>query len=262
MGMPRPSVRLVEASLASRRGRGLGLRQQHRVAVLIPASARRTAGTVLACCALVTAVGGYVCARGEYGDPLDGPIDAWITAHLGNHGRALQLAADVGQPLQVAVMTTILILACLVARRVNGAVLAALSVPIAGVLTENLLKPLVDESYSAYPSGRSTAAFALITIVAVLLAQPSRSMPWSGWRLGVVAASVLLGCAVCVAAVGLNDHHFTDTVGGATVGTGVVLTTSFLLDLPIVRNQIALVCPSLRRFAAQARGRTRCASRP
>jgi membrane-associated phospholipid phosphatase len=116
-----------------------------------------------------------------------------------------------------------------------------------------VLKPLVDESYSAYPSCRTTGAFALITIVAVLLAQQSRSMPWSGCRLAIVVASALVGCAVCVAAVGLNDHHFTDTVGGAAVGTGVVVTTSFMVDLPIVRTQMALVCPSLRRFAAQAR---------
>lgn len=236
--------------------------RQQRVNALLPASARRRAGIVLAGCAFVTAVGGYVCSRGRYGDPLDGPIDAWIIAHLGEYGRALQLAVDIGQPAQVAVLTTILILACLTARRINGAILAALSVPVAGVLTEKVLKPLVHESYAAYPSGRATGAFALITIVAVLLARPSRSTLQSGWRLSVVAASLLVGCAVCVAAVGLNDHHFTDTVGGAAVGTGVVLTTTFLLDLPVVRNKLALAYASLRRFAVQAGGRGRDPSRP
>jgi membrane-associated phospholipid phosphatase len=262
MGAPGGPPSGSSSSLASRRlGDGLGLRQGHRVATLLPISARRPAGIVLACCALITAVGGYVCARGRYGYPLDGPIDASIVAHLGKHGRALQLAADFGQPVQVAIMTTALILACLAARRVNGALLAALSVPVAGVLTENVLKPLVHESYSAYPSGRTTGAFALITIVAVLLARRSRWMPSSGWRLAVVGASVLVGCAVCVAAVGLNDHHFTDTVGGAAVGTGVVLTTTFLLDLPEVRNRLALACPSLRRFAVQACDQMRHSSR-
>src|SRR5271165_7132989 len=193
-------------------GYSLGLRQKPRVAALLPPSARRPAGILLACSALVTAVGGYVCARGTYGDPLDGPIDSWIIAHLGRYGRELQLAADLGQRTQVVVMTSVLVLACLAVRRVNGAILAATSVVAAGVLTEKVLKPLVHESYSAYPSGRTTEAFALIAILAVLLAHPSRPASRSIWRIAVSAAAVLVGCAVCVATVGLNDHHFTDTV--------------------------------------------------
>ncbi len=217
---------------------------------------------MLACCALVTAVGGYVCARGTYGDPLDGPIDSWIIAHLGSYRRELQLAADLGQRDQVVVMTSALILTCLAVRRVNIALLAAISVPAAGVLTEKVLKPLVHEAGAAYPSGRTTEAFALIAILAVLLAHPSESKRRSGWRIAVAATALLVGCAVCVATVGLNDHRFTDTVGGAAVGIGVVLTVTFLLDLPVVRNLLALAYPSLRRSAVQPHGKLEGSSRP
>ncbi len=239
----------------------MGQRQQPRVTSLLPVTARRTAVTVLACCAAVTAVGAYVCARGAYGDPIDGPIDSWIVGHMGGHGRELQLAADLGQPTQVVVMTTVLILACLAAGRINGAMLTAISVSAASVLTEKVLKPLVHESYSAYPSGRATGAFALIAILAVLLAHPSRSKSRSRWRIAVVAAAALVGCAVCVATVGLNDHHFTDTVGGAAVGTGVVLTVTLLLDLPVVRKLMAFAYPRQRRSAWQTRGRLEGSSR-
>jgi membrane-associated phospholipid phosphatase len=228
------------------------VRPPSRIACLLPASARRTASIVLVCSALITAVGGYACARGAYGDPIDGPVDSWMVTHLGSHGHVLQLAADLGQPLQVAVVTIVLILACLAGRQLNGAVLAAISVPVAGLLTEDVLKPLVNESYAAYPSGRTTGAFALIAIISVLLAQPSRWMPHRDRRIAVVAAAVLIGCAVCVATVGLGDHHFTDTVGGAAVGTGVVLTATFLLDLPVVRSLLALAYPGLRRAAVRA----------
>jgi membrane-associated phospholipid phosphatase len=41
---------------------------------------------------------------------------------------------------------------------------------------------------------------------------------------------VLAACAVAVALVGLGHHYFTDTVGGAAVGTAVVLATALVLD--------------------------------
>ncbi len=122
------------------------------------------------------------------------------------------------------------------------------------LLTEDVLKPLVNEPYAAYPSGRTTGAFALIAIISVLLAQPPRWMPQRG-RMSRRRRSRRSGRmrSSGVAAVGLNDHHFTDTVGGATVGTGVVLTATFLLDLPVVRKLLALAYPSPRHSAARAR---------
>jgi membrane-associated phospholipid phosphatase len=36
--------------------------------------------------------------------------------------------------------------------------------------------------------------------------------------------------------IGLDFHYFTDTIGGAAVGIGVVLGTAFLLDVAVVRR--------------------------
>ena len=238
---------------------GVGLRQRHRVTVLIPASARRTAGTVLACCALVTADRPVRYAPRRVRRSARRPDRRLDLAHLGNHGRALQLAADLGQPVQVAVLTTTLIVACLAARRVNGAVLAAVSLPVSGVLTERVLKPLVDESYSAYPSCRTTGAFALITIVAVLLAQQSRSMPWSGCRLhrrGQCAGRLRRLCRSRRPERSPLHRHRRRRCGR----DGSWSRPRSWWNSPIVRTQMALVCPSLRRFAAQARPERECAA--
>jgi membrane-associated phospholipid phosphatase len=45
--------------------------------------------------------------------------------------------------------------------------------------------------------------------------------------------------AVAVALVGRHAHYFTDTVGGAAVGTAVVLVTAFFLDwlVPVLQGR-------------------------
>ena len=200
---------------------------------------------------MFTTVAGVVCARDENGDMLDRPVDAWIVTHLGSHLHALQLAADLGQALQVTILTGALILFCLVARRINGAVLAAISIPVAAGLTERVLKPLVNQPFSAYPSGRTTAIFALIAAIAVLLTNPPKARLSSGARLSLVVAATLIGGAVCVAVVGLNYHTFTDAVAGITVGAGVVLVTTLLLDIPRISRLLALGGPASRRPTRQ-----------
>ena len=55
----------------------------------------------------------------------------------------LSVVAELGQPRAVAAMTAALALACVVCRRYRGAALMALSVPIAAVITELLLKPYI-----------------------------------------------------------------------------------------------------------------------
>jgi membrane-associated phospholipid phosphatase len=43
-------------------------------------------------------------------------------------------------------------------------------------------------------------------------------------------AVLLAAVAVAVALVGLGQHYFTDTVGGAAVGTAVTLGIALILD--------------------------------
>jgi membrane-associated phospholipid phosphatase len=214
---------------------------------LLPDPARRPAAIVLACALLIVA-GGAVFVHDGYADPLDRWVGLWAAALLEGHAEALRLVSDLGQKVEVIVIIVVICLACLAVRRVNGAVLAAVSAPAASVATEKVLKPLAGHlyAYASYPSGHATASFALIATTAVLLARsPSGRAPCT-LRVAIVATAVLAGCAISLAMIGLGDHHFIDTVGGAAVGIAAVLTVTFLLDLPVSRSLLGLAFPTRR----------------
>lgn len=227
-----------------------------RARPLLPAEARCPAGLVLGCAALILAAGA-VFVRDQYADPLDQRSDSWATSHLGQHSRALQLVADLGQKVQVVVIIAIVVVMCLAARRFNGAVLAAVSTPAAAVATEKVLKPLADHlyPYATYPSGHATSVFAMITTAALLLADPAAARVRPGVRIAIIAVAVLIGCAVSIAVVGLGEHRVIDTVGGAATGITVVLIAAFLFDLP--RRLLVTDHAIARRRLAVGRGGAR-----
>jgi membrane-associated phospholipid phosphatase len=200
---------------------------------LLPAPARRPVALVLAGAALTLAVGALF-VRDQYADPLDRWAASWAASHLSGYDGPLRLVADLGQKIQAIVVIVAMILACLAARRVNGAVLAAVSTPAAAVVTEKVLKPIASHlnPHASYPSGHTTSVFALIATAAVLLAWPTRTSGRPRLWLAVLAPAVLVGCAVCVAVIGLGEHHLIDAIGGAAVGVAVVLAAAFVLDLP------------------------------
>jgi len=204
---------------------------------LLPAPARRPAGIVLGCALLVVAAGAEL-VHGQYDDPLDRRVDPWVIARLGGHSEALRLVSDLGEKAEMIVIIAVMSLACLTARRLNGAVLAAVGAPAASVATEKVLKPLADHLYlySTYPSGHTTSVFALVSTAAVLMTGPPTSRVRPPARIAIVATAALIACAVALAEVALDDHRFTDTVGGAAVGIAVVLMATFVLDLPASRR--------------------------
>jgi membrane-associated phospholipid phosphatase len=214
---------------------------------LLSARARRPAAVALACAILILA-GGAVLVHDQYADPLDRRVGTWAATRLAGHRTTLRLLADLGQKEAVIVSIAVLCLSCLAARRINGAVLATVGAPAASVATEKVLKPLAGHlySYASYPSGHTTSFFALIATAAVLLAGPPADRVRSAVRVATVAATVIVGCAIAVAVIGLGDHHFIDTVGGAAVGIAVVLTATFLLDLPASRRLLGLAWLSRR----------------
>lgn len=216
-------------------------RPRRPVRPLLPASARRPAVVIIVICAMVIAVGGVVAAGNHHGNALDRPVDSWILRHLGGHHRILHDVTNIGQGITLLVLTLALILACLAARRLNGAILSALSLAVASVLTEVVLKPLIGETIGrpavlSYPSGHTTTAFTLTAVVVVLLVDPPSGRPAPAIRLALAILAVLMGCAVAVSLVGIRYHYFTDTVAGAAVATGTVLGCALLLDLPRIRS--------------------------
>ena len=81
----------------------------------------------------------------------------------------------------MASLTLVIMLACLAARRVNGAVLTAVSVVVSVVATEFVLKPIFGRTLGGalvYPSGHAGRAFTLAAVIVVLLLNPAgRQLP-------------------------------------------------------------------------------------
>jgi undecaprenyl-diphosphatase len=194
---------------------------------------RPAAAVVLTMCAAVTALLGALVAGQARAGPADSWVDARIRSGLGGQWRGLEDLAGIGDVLPVAVMTSVLVLACLVTRRWRGAVLAAVAVPAAAGVAELVLKPLVGRTFMgalSFPSGTEARVFAVAAVFAVLMADPVRPPIPAAVRLALAVAVLLAAVAVAVALVGLDQHYFTDTVGGAAVGTAVALATALVLD--------------------------------
>lgn len=218
-----------------------------QVQPLIPDYARRPAAIGAACCLVLVAVLGVLAVHRSTGNVVDRPIDSWLVGHLASHDRAMGDITNLGQRPEVTAFTAIIVLACLAARRVNGAVLAVISVVVAIGLTEYVLKPLVHETLGSsltYPSGHMSVVCALIGVVGVLMLAPRRPRP--RLRLLFLLGLVLVGCIVAVALIAIQFHYFTDTIAGAAVGIGVVLATAFLLDSRGIRRLLAAVWPGRR----------------
>ena len=206
---------------------------------LLAVSARRWAVALLALCALVVTVLAVLFARQARPDGFDHAVDApFITWFGGHHGLGLWLVAP-GSQLPAAALTAVIVASCLVAGRLNGAVLAAAALPIADGLNDGLLKPLVHRTYLGaltYPSGHTTAVFAMAATITVLLLGAPREGKAGAFRVLVPVAVGLLAVVVVIALIGLRFHYFTDTVAGAALGIGTVCGLALVLDLPVFRR--------------------------
>lgn len=129
------------------------------------------------------------------------------------------------------VMVGVALLVWSVARRWWRAAAACLAVPLAIVINEELLKPVVDRrdpgSGLLYPSGHLTGLGAAATLV-VLLVGPRLLRPGMSVGLTVVCA---LGCAAGVlAAVANHAHGPVDAVAGLPTGIAVTLAWVLAVD--------------------------------
>jgi membrane-associated phospholipid phosphatase len=217
-----------------------GLSRGGPSAPLLPGAARRPAAIVALCCLLVVVTLGFLFAHQSHGRAIDDAVDSWV---MGLHIRngTLELISRLGNLPAVTVMTGALAIACLVVRKLTGALLAVLGLLIASGLTEDVLKPLVHRTitvnhFLTYPSGHTTVLFALSTALAVVLLNPRSDRPRPAVRTGAVALAVVVSCLVAMAMIGLDFHYFTDTIAGAAVGIGAVLGTAFVLDIEVIRR--------------------------
>lgn len=212
-----------------------------RLAVpLLPPGARRPAAISLASCAVVVAVLGTFAAGRSAGNAVDRPVDAWLLHHLGSHLRVLSDISYIGGGQVAAGLTVLLVAACLVTRRLNGALLAVVSIVAAAGLTEYALKPLVHETihhgWLTYPSGHMTSLCTIMAVAWVLLLNPPHQRLRPALRLLLLAGFVIVAGIVAIALVVLTYHYFTDTIAGAAWGISVTMATTFLLDSTRVRR--------------------------
>jgi membrane-associated phospholipid phosphatase len=203
---------------------------------LLPAAWRRPAVVLLAICLAVAAFLGVRYAGHTQPGRLDSAVDARLQAWL--PGSRLVPLTRLGTTAPVTLMTAALVLACLVTRRWLGAVLAVVSVPAAGALTEFILKPLVDRTmhgWLSFPSGHATSMFALAMTCIVLLVDPPRRRLSAAVRILLALCAVALAIAVAATMVALGLHYFTDAIGGTAVGIATVLAITLLLDQAAAR---------------------------
>ena len=209
----------------------------------------------MACCAVLIAVLGVLFAHQAQADRFDHAVDSPIITWLESHqGLAAWLAAP-GSRIPAVGLSAAIVVACLLAGRLDGAVLGAAAVPAAVGLNDGLLKHLVHRTYLGvltFPSGHTAAAFALAATIAVLLLappQPTRTRPL---RLMITGAACVLGGIVAAGVIGLRWHYFSDTVAGAAVGIGTVCGLALLLDLSAVRRQLGRASRHLPTAQAKA----------
>jgi membrane-associated phospholipid phosphatase len=195
---------------------------------LIPPRLRPAAIIVVVVCALTVGALSALFYHGRTPDALDKAVFRLVWPHRAG----LAPLADVGDTVPVGVLTAVLCYCCLALRRYRGAIMLAVGVPVAAGVTE-LLKHAVHRIYIdflSFPSGHTTAVFAVITCVAVLLIDPPASRAPASMRIVLAVASVAFGGAVALGLVAARFHYFTDTIGGAAVGIGVVLALALALD--------------------------------
>jgi membrane-associated phospholipid phosphatase len=198
---------------------------------------------LLACCAILVAVLGLLFAHQTTADRFDHAIDSPIVTWLEGHPGLSPWLAFPGSQLPAVALTVVIVVACLLTRRVNGALLAVATVPAAVVVNDGLCKPLFHRTYLgglSYPSGHTATVFALAATVTVLLYAQPRPVKAGVLRIAIPTAACVLGGVVAVGVIGLRWHYFTDTVAGAAVGIGTVCALALVLDIPARRRQLTV----------------------
>ncbi|HEX6934586.1 MAG TPA: hypothetical protein VF162_20750 [Streptosporangiaceae bacterium] len=209
---------------------------------LLSQAFRPWAAGAIAACAVIVVLLGVLFAHQTRADAFDRAVDAPFISAFSDHQATAYWLARPGSELPAVLACAAIVIACLLARRPGGALLAALGLAAAEGITEGLLKPVFHRTYLGsltYPSGHTTAIFALITTVAVLLLTPPRPVRARALQYLILAAAGVIAVVVPIGLMGLRWHYFTDTVGGAAVGLGTVLALAFILDAPIVRRWLA-----------------------
>jgi membrane-associated phospholipid phosphatase len=145
-------------------------------------------------------------------------LDDWFHAWGGGPPRYLRYLAD----QRLLVLIVLATLAVTNHRHQWRLAVATAACPLLAMGVARVLKPLFGRQRGpdyAYPSGHSATVVVVMGMV-VLVA-------------GVALWAVLLAVAyslLAIVGVGATFHYFTDTVGGALLGTAIVCTAALILS--------------------------------
>jgi membrane-associated phospholipid phosphatase len=203
---------------------------------LLPPGWSRVAASVVVLGALGAGGLGWWYAGGRTAGPLDTAVDDSLIAGGEPHEHLLWHLADLGSPPALVLGVAILVVAALrhqqYPRRMPAVLLAAAGPVLAAIVTEFLLKPVVDRTHYgglSLPSGHATSITAQITVF--LLVFVASGLPRRTWlRRGLVLLAGLVVVGVCGSMVSLERHYATDTVAGVLVGAAVVSLLALGLD--------------------------------
>jgi membrane-associated phospholipid phosphatase len=224
---------------------------------LITPRFRPAAIIIVAACVVTVGVLSALFHHGSTPDALDRAVFRVVWPHR----VGLDPLVIVGDTVPMGLLTVVLCYCCLALRRCRGAIMVALAVPIASAMTE-LLKHLIHRIYIdflSFPSGHTTATFALITCVAVLLINPPATKAPASMRVVLAVSCLGVGVMVALALVAARFHYVTDTIGGAAVGIGVTIAIALALDLAGVRPHRV---PAVAAAPAAAASSAEAAPRP
>ncbi len=142
---------------------------------------------------------------------------------------------QLGSPTGVAVLSVLLAVLCLVVGHRRAVLLALAGPPLAGALTEYVLKPLIGGRAGdlyAFPGGdgHTTGAVAVAAVTALFLlpAGAFTPLPRQLRRLLAVLA-IVIASAVPLGLVVLRYHYATDVLAGASVAGATTLILALTL---------------------------------
>lgn len=234
---------------------------------MIPARRRWSALLVALVALLLVGVMGAAFHRELLGTGFDKAVDPWLFDHVPQ--RLARAWADLGTGL-VSGSAAAVVAALLAWRRHwRGVALMVLTPVVSIVLTEYVLKPLVDRSYCvpyfcahpSFPSGHTTGACSVAFSVTLLLLGPARPVPLpvARWLAGVALA---LAAMCCVGLVAAYYHYATDVVGAVLLCLAVVLLLALVIDLVFTPGSGSPTDPGRRAGTASSAGTPLPPSRP
>jgi membrane-associated phospholipid phosphatase len=201
---------------------------------LLSGAWRTWAWPVLATCVVVTTTLGLLFRGEARPDEFDSVVDNAVVARFSGHQGVLPWLALPGSAIPLVAVSVAIAVGCLIARRPNGVVLAVTAVPLTAFLNDVVLKHVFDRAslgFLSFPSGHTASVMAVAAVLGVLLHDPARPGRARVARVALVVVACAVTVIVAVGVIGLRWHYFTDTVGGAALGTGTVLALALLIDL-------------------------------